>query len=139
MNGHGKFAKVYYEVLTDERFDGIRDDMAAMGSWVTLLIAAEKAWPEPAHVPVIVPRKALARLVSTGLVDPVSGGMFRIHGLDAERQRRSDHGRHANDVRWHSRESPPRSPPGSPPKVPEESNLEVEVEVEVERDGRLYA
>ena len=83
------YTRVYYSILDDEKFDGIRDDMRLFGSWVMLLVVADMAYPAPAFVPPTVPKAALRRLTECGLVDELAGHRYRIHGLEAERSRRS--------------------------------------------------
>jgi hypothetical protein len=48
------------------------------------------AWPAPAFRPPTVTTASYRVLVSAGLVDEMSGGRYRVHGLDAERNRRRD-------------------------------------------------
>jgi hypothetical protein len=74
--------------MDDPKFDGVRDDVRLMGSWLSMLIAADMAYPTPAYIPPPVPKSAIRRLVEAGLVDLLDGHRFRIHGLDAEREKR---------------------------------------------------
>lgn len=90
MSDRAAYSRIYWSVMDDPKFDGIREDARRFGSWSILLIAADMAWPAPAYVPSTVPKSCYASLVATGLVDELSGGRFRIHGLDAERGRRRD-------------------------------------------------
>lgn len=87
MSDRAPYSRVYWSVLSDPKFVEVRQDMRLLGSWTVMLIVADMAWPAPAFVPPVVTRSALARLVESGLVD-LDAGMFRIHGLDAERERR---------------------------------------------------
>ena len=95
----GAYSRVYHGIIDDPRFATVMEDDAAGWTWVKLLIIAEQAWPASAYLPVWVKRRPLAVLVAAGIVEP-AGETFRIHGLDPERQRRSDHGRDAVNVRW---------------------------------------
>ncbi len=90
MSDRAAYSRIYWSVMDDPKFDGIREDARRFGSWSILLIAADMAWPAPAYVPSTVPRSCYLALVTTGLVDELTGGRFRIHGLDAERGRRRD-------------------------------------------------
>jgi hypothetical protein len=82
------YSRVYWRVLGDERFDTIRADMRHFGSWTLMLLVADMAYPAPAFVPSTVPKASLAALVEAGLIEPVPGGLYRVHGLAAERSRR---------------------------------------------------
>jgi hypothetical protein len=97
-----RYSRVYWSVQDDPKFDGIREDMRHMGTWLTLLLAAEQSWPAPAYAPPIVSRTSFRVLVEAGLVDELSGGRYRIHGLDNERGVRSQQAADAAAKRWHS-------------------------------------
>ena len=90
MSERAPYSRVYWSVLHDAKFDGIREDLRLFGAWSMLLIVADMAWPAPAYAPPMVPKSAMKALIDAGLVDTLSGGRFRIHGLDAERGRRRD-------------------------------------------------
>jgi hypothetical protein len=90
MSERAPYSRVYWSVMEDPKFDGIREDVRLFGSWSLLLIVADMAWPAPAYVPPTVPKAAVRRLTDCGLLDALSGGRFRVHGLDAERGRRRD-------------------------------------------------
>ncbi|MDP2622297.1 MAG: hypothetical protein Q8Q29_00665 [Actinomycetota bacterium] len=82
--------------MDDEKFDGIREDPRHFGSWCLLLIVADMAWPAPAFPPPTVSKASMKVLIEAELVDSLSGGRFRIRGLDAERGRRRDAARVGN-------------------------------------------
>lgn len=86
------YSRVYWRVLNDERFDEIRSDMRHFGSWTLMLIVADMAYPAPAFVPSTVPRASLRKLVDSGLIETLKGGLYHVHGLKAERDRRSPSG-----------------------------------------------
>jgi hypothetical protein len=88
--------------MDDEKFDGIRENVRHFGSWTLLLIVADMAHPAPAFVPANVPKASLQALAQCGLVDLLSGGRYRVHGLASERGQRSDSARNAAAKRWHS-------------------------------------
>ena len=96
-----RYSRVYHEALDDPKFLDVWDDDARLSLWVRLLVAADMAWPASATLPRSTRRSALASLVECGLVDLVSGDRYRIHGLDPERNARSNAARIAADVRWH--------------------------------------
>jgi hypothetical protein len=82
------YSRVYWRVLGDDRFDTIRSDMRHFGSWTLMLLVADMAYPAPAFVPSTIPKASLAQLVEVGLIEALPGGLFRVHGLEAERSRR---------------------------------------------------
>lgn len=106
------YSRVYWRVLDDPKFDGIRGNPRHLGSWLLMLLVADMAYPAPAFVPPTVAKASLTVLVTAGLVDQLADGMYRVHGLDAERKRRSDAAsasasvRYANAVRPQSDRSP---------------------------------
>lgn len=94
------YSRVYWKVRSDERFAGIYTDDHHFATWVRLLIAAEAAWPEPADVPATARRASLRALEAAAIIVLLDGGLFRLHGLDAERMRRQDHATAAAAARW---------------------------------------
>jgi hypothetical protein len=84
------YSRVYWEILHDPKFDGIRHDCRLIGAWLLLLLQADAAWPQPAYIPPTVSRSSYRRLVEATLVDDLSGHLYRIHGLEAERLRRKE-------------------------------------------------
>lgn len=94
------YSRVYWTVMDDEKFDGIREDVRLFGAWSLMLVVADMAWPAPAFVPPAVNRPTLARLVACGLIEDLPGKRFRVHGLAAEREKRSDSARNAAALRW---------------------------------------
>lgn len=88
MSERAPYSRVYWSVMDDEKFDGIREDMRLFGAWALLLVVADMAHPAPAYVPRTIPKAAVTRLAEVGLVDLLDGSRYRLHGLDAERERR---------------------------------------------------
>ena len=82
------YSRVYWSIMDDPKFDGIRDDCRVMGAWLLLLVQADMSHPAPAHLPRTVPSAATKRLGEAGLIDILTGHRYRIRGLDAERERR---------------------------------------------------
>lgn len=107
MSDRAPYSRVYWSVMDDAKFDGIREDCRLMGAWTILLIVADMAWPAPAFHPPTIPKAAMSKLVEAGLVDSLSGGRFRIHGLHAERGRRSETARESASARWSQSERIP--------------------------------
>ena len=101
-----KYVRVYYSIRSDERFETIYGDDAALACWIRLLLDADAVWPAPASVPKSAKAGPYRKLIAAGIVEAVPGGFFRIHGLDPERAKRSHAARIANAVRWDSERSP---------------------------------
>lgn len=98
-----RYARVFYDRIDrDEKFDGIRNDRALMGSWLLLLVQAERAWPSPAFpLPASwVPARDFRVLVERGIVDVLPDHRYRMHGLDNVRAERSKRGADAAAARW---------------------------------------
>jgi hypothetical protein len=100
MSERQPYSRVYWSVMDDAKFDGIREDVRLFGSWSLLLVVADMAYPAPAFIPPTVPRSAFARLVASGLIDDLGGHRFRVHGMGKERDKRSESARIAAAVRW---------------------------------------
>ena len=90
MSERQPYSRLYWSVFDDERFATIRGDMRHFGSWSVMLLVADMAYPASAFVPPVVPKASLAALVDAGLIEPQTGAMYRVHGLQAERERRAD-------------------------------------------------
>ena len=88
MSERAPYSRVYWSVMDDEKFDGIRHDCRAMGAWLTLLLQADMAWPATAYIPRHIPKAALVDLANARIIELLSGHRYRIVGLDAERERR---------------------------------------------------
>lgn len=93
------YARVYWRVLDDPKFAEIRSDMRHFGSWTLMLVVADMAYPAPAFVPSTVPKASFRKLVECGLIDDLSGGLYRVHGMKSERERRSPRGTDPDPVR----------------------------------------
>ncbi len=88
MSERAAYSRVYWSVMEDVKFDGIREDVRLFGSWSLLLVVADMAHPVPAYLPRTVPKMAVDKLAGVGLIDLLPGHRYRVHGLDAERERR---------------------------------------------------
>ena len=91
-NDDRKYVRVYYSVIDDPRFEHVYADDAALAAWLRMLLDADAMWPASASLPRGLTRRVLRVLCESGLIE-VSADRFRIHGLDAERQRRAEAGR----------------------------------------------
>lgn len=96
------YSRIYWRVMEDEEFDGVREDVRLFGSWALMLVVADMAYPAPAFIPPTVPRAAVKRLAVAELVELLPGHRYRIRGHEKERAKRSESGRNAAAVRWQS-------------------------------------
>lgn len=95
------FVRVYYSVMGDDpKFAQVYDDDARFACWVRLLLVADACYPAPAPIPAGIKKAALAFLVKVELVDLLPGSRYRIHGLQAERERRSERAAASARKRW---------------------------------------
>lgn len=90
MSERAPYSRVYWAIADDPKFASIYDDNDHLATWLRLLLQADGQWPASAPVPASARKGSVKALVDAGLVDLVSGGRFRIHGLDAERGRRRE-------------------------------------------------
>jgi hypothetical protein len=95
------YSRVYWEALDDPKFAHVWDDDHALAAWLRLLVAADMAWPASATLYHGVRRPAIRKLCDVGLVDMQTSGRYRIHGLDKEREARSEEARTAANIRHH--------------------------------------
>ena len=90
MSERAPYSRVYHSIVDDPKFTAIFDSDRRLATWLRLLIVAEQAHPASANIPAGTNRAAVAVLVDAGLIDLGTGSRYRIHGLDAERTRRSE-------------------------------------------------
>jgi hypothetical protein len=88
-----RYVRVYYSILEDPKFTGVFCDDAALGLWLRLLLNADASWPAPAMLPRRCSEESLKALTDAGIIDLLPNDLYRVHGLDAERGRRSAAGR----------------------------------------------
>lgn len=93
MSERTPYSRVYHAIVDDPKFASIYDDDRRLATWLRLLIVAEQAHPASANIPAGTHRASVKALVDAGLLDLGTGSRYRIHGLDAERERRSEAGR----------------------------------------------
>jgi hypothetical protein len=87
------YARVYLDAPDDPKFTEVWADDAALALWLRLLVGGEASYPLPAVLPYRAKRAPLTKLAKVGLVDLVGLDRYRIHGLQAERERRAEAGR----------------------------------------------
>lgn len=97
-----RYARVYWSIFDDPRFETIIDNERHLGTWLKLLLVADMAWPVPAYLPP-VPRASLKALAAAGLIELRSGSRYIVHGLDSERERRSASASVGASARWSGR------------------------------------
>lgn len=100
MKSH--YARVYFSIWDDPRFSTIIENDGHLATWLRLLLRAEAAWPECVAIPRAISQPSLDALVEAGLVELHPFDTYRIHGLDAERERRSLQGKKAIAARWNT-------------------------------------
>lgn len=134
----GPYSRMYWSVLTDAKFDHIRDDCRLFGAWSLLLLYADQAYPAPAFIPPTIAKSAVVRLAEARLIE-VDGLRYRIRGLEKERQERSQTASDAAAKRWHSAGNAPASDSRMPSKA-KQSKEETEQTPEhpevIDDDGR---
>lgn len=99
MTERAAYSRVYWTIVDDTKFDSIYDHDAHLAAWLRLLLIADQTYPASGQLPAGVKRASVKALVDAGLID-LSGSRFRIHGLDAERKRRSEPARASAIARW---------------------------------------
>lgn len=97
------YVRVYYSIIDDPKFATVYDNDRHLATWLRLLMTADPVWPASAQLPASAKPASVAELIRVGLVDLTSGGRFRIHGLDAERNDRHEQARSASNARWNAR------------------------------------
>lgn len=114
----GPYARLYLSLIDDEKFETIYDNDHHFAAWCRLLMIAEAAWPASGHLPRSTRRASIRALTDAGLIDILPGGRYRIHGLDAERQRRSMRAQSAANVRWDAERNAASIPASSAEDMP---------------------
>lgn len=89
----GEYVRVYLSIREDPRFAEVYGDNDRLATWLRLLMEADAVWPAAAPVPRAVHEPSLAALVEAGIIELRPLDHYRVHGLDAERERRSELGR----------------------------------------------
>lgn len=94
------YVRVYTSIISDPKFEGVYGDDKALATWLRLLLIADSMYPAPGHLPLRVDMKAVEKLAKAGLIDLLPGDLYRFHGLEKERGRRSDAARQSANRRW---------------------------------------
>lgn len=109
MTVGGAYVRVYYAILDDPKFETVYEDDRHLAAWLRLLIVADQTWPGYPPIPAQTRTASFKALLAVGLVDAMPKHCYRIHGLDAERMKRSQSARNAAASRWQSASNAPAS------------------------------
>lgn len=88
MTERAAYSRVYWSIVDDPKFVSVYDSDANLAAWLRLLLIADQAHPASAHLPSNVRKSAVTELARVELIDLLPGHRYRVHGLDAERERR---------------------------------------------------
>jgi hypothetical protein len=107
------YSRVYWDAPDDPKFLEVWSDDTALATWLRLLIAADMSWPHPVYLPAWAGKDAVDALSRAGLIDLHPGGRYTIHGLQSEREKRSEVGRQAGLASGRARREGSDPPPPS--------------------------
>jgi hypothetical protein len=88
VSERASYSRVYWSIVDDPKFVTIYDSDTHLAAWLRLLLIADQAHPASAHLPSNVRRSSVKALAECELIDLLPGSRYRVHGLDAERERR---------------------------------------------------
>lgn len=117
MSERAAYSRVYWSIVDDPKFVTIYDDDHHLAAWLRVLLIADQSHPASAHLPSNVRRASVKALADAKLIDLQPNHRYRIHGLDAERERRKI----AATSRPNGTNPPTGSGPSGPRPVPERS------------------
>lgn len=111
------YSRVYHSIVDDPKFADVFDDDRRLATWLRLLIVAEQAYPASGNIPIGTHRPTVVALAECGLIDLGTGSRYRVHGLEAERGRRSEQAREAGlaSARSRSQRTPVERPLNASP------------------------
>ena len=91
------YSRIYHRLMNE--YPDVFSDARLLGTYVRMLVLADKFWPERAPVGRL--RASERALVRSGLVTlHVPDGTYSVRGMDAERNARRNAARNAAAVRW---------------------------------------
>jgi hypothetical protein len=103
MSGQDRpYIRIYFETRGDDRFDHAYECDTCWAAYSRLLMDAEAAYPAAATLPVSLKRHAKAKLLDAGIIELRPHDCFVVHGLGAERRRRSHQGVAGAAARWNA-------------------------------------
>lgn len=88
MSERAAYSRVYWSIVDDPKFETVYDNDNHLASWLRLLLIADQSHPSSAYLPANVRKASVVILADVGLIDLLPRNRFRVHGLDAERERR---------------------------------------------------
>lgn len=121
MGERAPYSRVYWSVVDDPKFTAVYDDDRHLATWLRLLIAADAIWPASPTLPVSARKTSVQALVDAGLIDLLPSHRYRVHGLDAERNRRSRGKGEEPPTTPVPDDEPPNKPPTGNQQVPDKS------------------
>lgn len=119
-----RHVRVYYSIVTDERFADIYHDPRHLGTWLQLLLVADAMFPAASPLPAFVDPDSVEVLVKAGLIEEMPHKHFRVHGLSSEREKRSHSARNAAAMRWHTDTGTVRNAEPMPSRAEQEQEQE---------------
>ena len=93
------YVRVYYRIIDDPKFETVFTDDRRLATWLRLLLTADATYPAPAPIPFGIHKATFQVLIDLELIDLMPGNRYRMHGLSAERERRSEQARRAANAR----------------------------------------
>lgn len=106
----GRYSRVYWQIVDDEKFATIYGNDCALATWLRLLIVADMAYPATASVPMGTSQRGMDALAAAGIIELVGRSRYRVTGLAAEREQRSGSARAAAEARWRTADAPAMRP-----------------------------
>jgi hypothetical protein len=94
------YSRLYWRVKADARFEHAYACDACWAAYTRLLLDAEASYPAPASLPRTLKHHAKAQLSEAGIIELQLNDCYIIHGMKAERDRRSDSARNNAEARW---------------------------------------
>lgn len=105
----GRYVKIYQSIVDDPMFERVYTNDHAFAVWVRMLMLADVIYPIRPPMPSRNPTVRL--LIEVGLVVERPLNTYSVRGLEAERERQSEQGRRAANMRWHSGRTARAMPP----------------------------
>lgn len=100
------YSRLYHSVKADDRFDHVFSCDPCWAAYTRLLIDAEAAYPVAASLPISLRSHAKTQLEAAGIIELRPHNSFIVHGLEAERKRRSRQGHAGAAARWNTPTDP---------------------------------
>lgn len=117
MSAQDPYSCLYWRVKADERFDHVFGCDPCWAAYTRLLMDAEASYPAPASIPSHLRPHAKAHLLDAGIIELRPHDCFIVHGLQKEREKRSEAGRESAIKGWEKRRNGPPMAPHRPAKA----------------------